>query len=69
MGELKIESAGEGFLWVSVPYSTENVARMKQIAGRQWNPDRKQWRVPDTAEARKVLAEIVALPPAPPSPL
>ena len=38
----------------------------KEIPGKQWNPERKQWSLPDTPETRKVLAEIVAMPPSPP---
>ena len=67
MQTLKIEPASTGKIWVTLPYSAENVARIKKIPGHRWNPDRKQWLIPDTPKARKVLAEIVALPPPVPS--
>jgi site-specific recombinase XerD len=67
MATLKIEPGTEGRVWVTLTrFSAEDLARIKQIPGRQWNPERKQWLVPDTPEARKALAEIVALPSAPP---
>ncbi|MBI4673092.1 MAG: tyrosine-type recombinase/integrase [Chloroflexi bacterium] len=33
------------------------------------NPERKQWSLPDTPATRDALAELVALPPAPPPPM
>ncbi len=69
MATLKIEPAPEGKLWVSLTnFTAEDLARLQGIRGRRWNPERKQWLVPDTPEARAVLAEIVATPSkAPPS--
>jgi len=61
MATLKVEPGPPGSLWVTLPYSAEAVARIKRISGRQWNPGRKQWLVPDTPETRAVLAEIVTL--------
>jgi hypothetical protein len=46
-------------------FSDEDVAWLKRIPGRQWNPEVKKWLLPDTPETRAALAEIVALPPAP----
>ena len=67
MATLKIEPGTDGRVWVSLTYySVEDLARMKQIPGRQWNPERKQWSLPDNAVTRKALAEMVAAPPAPP---
>jgi site-specific recombinase XerD len=67
MATIKIEPAGEGQLWVTLTnFSAENLARLKSIPGRRWNPERKQWSLPDTPEARAALAEIVASPPAQP---
>jgi site-specific recombinase XerD len=66
MTTLKIEPATEGKVWVTLPYSEAGVARIKRIPGRRWNPERKQWLLPDTPETRAALAEIVARPPAPP---
>jgi site-specific recombinase XerD len=67
MATLKIEPGTDGRVWVSLTYySVEDLARMKRIPGRQWNPERKQWSLPDNAVTRKALAEMVAAPPAPP---
>ncbi len=62
MATLKVESGPPGMLWVTLPYSAAGVARIKQIPGHRWNPERKQWLLPDTPETRAVLAEIVTLP-------
>ncbi len=66
MKAIQIKPAGDGTLWVTLPYSTEGVARIKKIPGYSWNPERKQWLLPDTPATRGALAAIVALPPAPP---
>jgi len=67
MATLKIEPGSDGRVWVSLTrFSSEDLARLKAIPGHRWNPERKQWSFPDTPEARQALAEIVALPPAPP---
>jgi integrase/recombinase XerD len=64
MATLKIEPGSKGTLWVSLTYfSAEEVARIKKIPGRRWNPERKQWSLPDTPETRAALAEMVAQPP------
>ncbi|MBI4787484.1 MAG: tyrosine-type recombinase/integrase [Chloroflexi bacterium] len=67
MATLKIEPASDGKLWVTLThFGDEELRRIKHIPGARWNPERKQWQFPDTPETRKALAEIVALPPAPP---
>lgn len=69
MATIKIESASDGRLWVTLTqFCAEDIARLKSIAGHRWNPERKQWQFPDTLETRAALAEIVALPPAAPPP-
>lgn len=62
MATLKVEPGPPGMLWVTLPYSIEGVARIKRIPDHRWNPERKQWLLPDTPETRAVLAEIVARP-------
>ncbi len=42
---------------------TLHCAQIKQIPGRRWDPERKQWVLPDTPETRAALAEIVVTPP------
>ncbi len=70
MATLKIESGTDSKVWVTLTrFSDDDLARLKQIPGHRWNPERKQWSFPDTPETRKALAEIVALPPAPPTPV
>lgn len=67
MATLKVEPGAEGNLWVTLThFSADDVARLKKIPGRRWNPERKQWWLPDTPETRRALAEIVAMPSPPP---
>jgi integrase/recombinase XerD len=64
---LKIESSNDGKVWVSLTrFGEQELVALKKISGARWNPERKQWSLPDTAETRAALAEIVAMPPAPP---
>ena len=67
MATIKIEPAGEGKVWVSLTrFCEQDLARLKRIPGRRWNPERKQWQFPDTPATRAALAEMVALPPGSP---
>jgi hypothetical protein len=67
MATLKIEQSENGKVWVSLTrFGDAELTRLKQIPGAQWNPGRKQWSFPESAETRKILAEIIAMPPAPP---
>lgn len=70
MATLKIEPSTDNKLWISLThFGDAELKRIKQIPGARWNPERKQWSLPDTPETRKALAEIVAMPPAPPLPM
>ena len=63
MATLKIKPGLDGKVWVSLTrFSAEDLARLKKIPGHRWNPERRQWSFPDTAETRKMLAEMVATP-------
>jgi len=35
------------------------------VPGYRWNPDLKQWSIPDTPEARQALTEMFTAPPPP----
>ena len=64
MATLKVEPGPPGMLWVALQrFSEADLAQIKQIPGRRWDPERKQWLLPDTPETLAVLAEIVATPP------
>lgn len=63
MTSVEISPARPGMLIVKFKYSETAVAAIKQIPGRQWNPEGKFWTIPDTAEARAKLAEVFAAPP------
>lgn len=66
MATLKIEPCQNGRLWVSLTrFGDAELARLKQIPGAGWNPERKQWSVPESPDTRKILAELVAAPIAP----
>jgi len=64
MAMLKVESGPSGMVRVALQhFSQADLAQIKQIPGRRWDPERKQWLLPDTPETRAALAEIVATPP------
>jgi hypothetical protein len=68
MATLKIEPGTDGThcVWVTLTHFGErDLAQIKKIAGARWNPERKQWQLPDTPETRAALAEIVAMPSSP----
>ena len=67
MATLNIESANDGKIWVTLTrFGDAELAALKKISGARWNPERKQWSLPDTPATRAALAEIVAMPPTPP---
>lgn len=63
MAGIEIFPGKLGRLVVKFEYSEAAVAAIKQIPGRQWNPEGKFWTVPDTPEARAKLTELFAGPP------
>ncbi len=62
MSRVEISPGKAGRLVVKFNYNETILAGIKQIAGRQWNPEGKYWTVPDTPEARAKLAEIFKAP-------
>jgi site-specific recombinase XerD len=67
MATLKIEQSENGKVWVSLTrFGDAELTRLKKIPGARWNPECKQWSFPESPETRKILAEIVAMPPSPP---
>jgi|GEM_PF-6270561 len=63
MAGFEISSGKPGRLVVKFEYSEAAVAAIKQIPGRQWNPEGKFWTIPDTPEVRATLTELLAAPP------
>lgn len=55
-----IMSVENSRLIVSCPYHPGRLPLIKQIPGKQWDPDRKIWSFDDTPEVRKRLHEIFA---------
>jgi integrase/recombinase XerD len=47
--QITIQPGDKGQLIVIFPYSSERVAKIKTVPGRQWQADKKHWTVPDTA--------------------
>jgi len=45
-------------LFVTIPYSPERVARIKQIRERRWDPDNKYWILPNTQKTKILLHQI-----------
>lgn len=67
MATLKIEQSESGKVWVSLTrFGDAELACLKKIPGARWNPERKQWSFPESPATHQALAEIVAMPPAPP---
>jgi len=62
MKGIEISPGQPGRLVVKFAYNEATVAAIKQIAGRQWHPEGKFWSIPDTAEARSKLAQVLATP-------
>lgn len=63
MATLKIETGADGRVWVTLTrFSAEDLARLKNIPGHRWDPERKRWSFPNTEATRKALAQIVAQP-------
>ncbi len=57
-----------GEIHLSFPFDRDLVARVRTLPGRRWDPRRRIWRVPDTAEAREaVRRELGVVPTAPTS--
>ena len=70
MATLKIEPGTDNKLWVSLTrFSDAELGSLKKIAGARWNPERRQWSMPDTATTRAALAAIMELPPSPSLPM
>lgn len=55
---IRIERGDADRLVVCLPYSPEDVAKIKTIPGRRWHPEGKYWTVPQTDG---VLARLLAL--------
>ncbi len=55
---IRIEPGDPGRLVVRLPYSPEDVAKIKTLPGRHWHPDGKYWTIPHTDGA---LARLLAL--------
>ena len=65
-GVVAVLSRGE--IHLSFPFDRDLVARVRALPGRRWDPRRRIWRVPDTAEAREaVRREMGVVPTAPTS--
>lgn len=43
---ITVTKTGTGDVAVAFPYNPEYVARVKEVSGRKWNPERKLWTVP-----------------------
>jgi len=57
-GAIRIEPGEAGWLVVRFPYSPEDVAKIKALPGRRWQPEGKFWTVPHTDG---VLARLLAV--------
>jgi hypothetical protein len=54
---MKLASRKDDEIIVKFPYNADDVKFVKGIAGRKYNPDKKTWSVPLSAETVKMLAE------------
>lgn len=53
-----VNNYSEGFLSVKLPYSVENVEKIKKINGRKWIESDKIWSIPDKKESIELLIEL-----------
>jgi len=51
MATIQVITGESGRLIVQFPYSSERVAAIKSVPGRQWHPKEKHWTVPHTQDA------------------
>jgi|GEM_PF-1437110 len=48
----------EGFLSVKLPYSVENVEKIRKVSGRKWLEFDKIWIVPDNKDTVSLLSRL-----------
>jgi len=56
---LTIQRKGRGQLAIVFPYNRFVVEAIKKVPGHQWNPEQKQWLVPDTPDSASLLAQAL----------
>ncbi len=53
-----INKGKDGRITVSIPYNSEYIAKLKNIKGYQWHPDRKYWSFPSDNNTLKEILEL-----------
>ena len=53
-----VKKYSEGFLSVKLPYSVENVEKIRKIDGRKWIQSDKIWVIPDNEDRTKLLCRL-----------
>lgn len=53
---VKLNDSGK--LCITFPFSWDNVAKIKAIKGKEWNPDEKYWSIPMKIENIQLLEDI-----------
>lgn len=57
MHEVRVERRGDR-LALRFAYRPATVDAVRQIPGRRWDPDRREWTIPDEEDARAALTRI-----------
>lgn len=53
-----VKKYSEGFLSVKLPYSVENVEKIRKINGRKWIQSDKIWVIPDNEDSTKLICRL-----------
>ena len=57
-GCIRISPGEDGFITIHLPYSSERVEKIRTVAGRIWDKERKRWNVP---HSRGIISRLQAL--------
>ncbi len=55
---MHVKKYSEGFLSVKLPYSVENVEKIRKVSGRKWVKSHKIWIVPDNKDTVSLLSRL-----------
>lgn len=58
-----VATLADGEIHLRLPYDPALVSAVKRLPGRRWDPVRRVWRLPDTAECRQALDRELGLAP------
>ena len=56
-----VKKYSEGFLSIKLPYSMENVEKIRKVSGRKWLDSDKIWIVPDNKDTISLLSRLFGI--------